>query len=317
MDRLSLTVDIEWQSVFRLLATLFLFCPIAPASDAYLFAYFKDPGKSGVFYAISQDGYRWTPVRAGQAITSPDHSGELMRDPHIARGPDGMYHMIWTWEWHTQRMGHATSRDLVSWSPHEEIPAMAGVPGTRNVWAPELYWDKAGSEWLLIWSSTVEGRFPETMSGGEQGNNHRIYSMTTRDFKTFSEPRLFFDPGYEVIDATILEDGAKFYLVFKDERRYPLSKFLLLAEGKTLRGPWSAPGKPFTESWSEGPSILKIAGGYIVYYDHYRDPRGYRAAYSTDLQTWRDVTDRMSFPPDAKHGCFLRLTAAEAAKLLH
>ena len=238
-----------------------------------------------------------------------------MRDPHIARGPDGTYHMVWTWDWRTQRLGHATSRDLKTWSAHQEIPTMANVPGTMNVWAPELYWDKAKSEWLIIWSSTVTGRFPETLSGGEQGLNHRIYYMTTRDFETFSEPQVFFNPGYEVIDATLLEDASKYYLVFKDERKNPLKKFLLASEGPTLRGPWSTPGEPFTDSWSEGPSALKIGGEYVVYYDHYRDPRGYRATISKDLKTWQDVTSKMSFPPDAKHGCFLRLTAPEAVKL--
>lgn len=298
------------------IAAFFLFLsPALFAADTYLFAYFKDPGKSGVFYATSPDGYRWTAINGGNPITVPDHAGELMRDPHIARAPGGAYHMVWTWDWRTQRIGHATSPDLKTWSAHQEIPVMADVPGTMNVWAPELYWDKAKSEWLIIWSSTVTGRFPETLSGGENGLNHRIYFMTTRDFQTFSKPEIFFNPGYEVIDATLLEDGPKYYLVFKDERRYPLRKWLLLSEGPTLRGPWSSPGEPITDSWSEGPSMLKIGSEYIVYYDHYRDPRGYRAKASTDLKTWRDVTDRMTFPLEAKHGCFLRLTAQEAAKL--
>ncbi len=297
------------------IAAALLLSQVLWGGDVFLFAYFKEPAKSGVFYATSPDGYRWTPINGGQPVTKPDHPDELMRDPYIARGPDGVFHMVWTWEWRTLRIGHATSADLKSWSAHQEIPVMRDVAGARNVWAPELYWDKARSEWLIIWSSTVDGRFPETLSGGEQGNNHRIYSMTTRDFKTFSEPRLFFEPGYEVIDATLLEDGAKYRLIFKDERRYPLRKVLLASEGPTLRGPWSAPGEPFTESWSEGPSVLKIGGEYIVYYDHYRDPRGYRAASTRDWKEWRDVTAQMSFPPGAKHGCFLRLTGQEAARL--
>ena len=36
-------------------------------------------------------------------------------------------------------------------------------------------------------------------------------------------------------------------------------------------------------SWSEGPSVVKVNNDYIVYYDHYRDPKRYEAARSADL----------------------------------
>jgi len=41
---------------------------------------------------------------------------------------------------------------------------------------------------------------------GEEGLNHRIYGTTTRDFWTFSPTRLFYEPGFNVIDATIVRD---------------------------------------------------------------------------------------------------------------
>jgi sucrose-6-phosphate hydrolase SacC (GH32 family) len=102
-----------------------------------------------------------------------------MRDPHIARGPDGTFHMVWTWEWRVKTIGHATSRDLVTWSKQQEIPLMANVPGTANTWAPEIYWIATKSKWLLVWSSVVEGK--------HKGN--RIYSSLTSDFKTSRRPR--------------------------------------------------------------------------------------------------------------------------------
>ncbi len=103
-----------------------------------------------------------------------------MRDPFLTRGPDREFHMVWTWGWHTQSIGYAHSPDLVHWSEQREIPLMAA---TKNTWAPEIYWDKSRSQWLIIWSSAI---------GGRQSGN-RIYNAMTPDFRTFSKPELFFD----------------------------------------------------------------------------------------------------------------------------
>jgi hypothetical protein len=288
--------------------------PLLLASH-FLFVYFEGRGASGVYYALSRDGYQWAPLNGGQPWLKPEHPGELMRDPFVARGPDGVFHMVWTWEWNTPRLGYASSPDLVRWSAQREIPVMPGVAGVRNVWAPEVYWDRRNSRWMLIWSTTIEGRFPETLGTVLSGGNHRIYSMTTRDFREFSEPRLFFDPGYPVIDATILEAKGRFYLIFKDERDKPLRKQMLIASGPTIEGPWSDLAGPFTENWTEGPSALRVGRDYLVYFDHYRAPLHYGAARSRDLKNWTIVSPRMKFPPGAKHGGFLRLTSREAARL--
>jgi len=285
------------------------------AADTFLFVYFENPGKTGVYYALSQDGYHWNPLNGGKPWLKPEQPGELMRDPFIAHGPDGLFHMVWTWEWRTPRMGYANSKDLVHWSQQREIPVMAGVAGVRNVWAPEVYWDRKNSRWMLIWSTTVDGRFPETLGTVAGGGNHRIYSMTTRDFRQFSEPKVFFDPGYPVIDATILETKGRFCLIFKDERDKPVKKQMLIASGPGVEGPWSNIVGPFTESWTEGPSALRIGRDYLVYFDHYRAPLYYGAVRSRDLKNWTDVSNKMKFPAGAKHGGFLRITAREAARL--
>ncbi len=283
--------------------------------DSFLFVYFEGPGKTGVYYALSRDGYNWSPLNGGKAWLRPEKPGELMRDPFIARGPDGLFHMVWTWEWNTPRMGYANSKDLVHWSEQREIPVMAGLAGVRNVWAPEVYWDKRNSRWLLIWSTTIDGRFPETLGTVKSGGNHRIYSMTTRDFRKFSEPKVFFDPGYPVIDATILEAKGKFHLIFKDERDTPVRKQMLIAGGASIEGPWSNIAGPLTESWTEGPSALRVGRDYVIYFDHYRAPLHYGAVRSRDLKNWTPVSDRMKFPAGAKHGGFLRISASETLRL--
>jgi hypothetical protein len=277
----------------------------ARAAEPMVFAYFKEPANMGVFFATSTDGYRWQAQNEGKPWLPPQFPGELMRDPFLTRGPDGEFHMVWTWAWRGTSIGYAHSPDLVHWSDQQEIPLMAGTPGAGNTWAPEIYWDGRQSKWLIIWSSTVAG----------QHDGNRIYSTLTSDFKTFSQPRIFFDPGYWVIDATILETRGKYYLVFKDERADPLKKFIQMAEGDTLQGPWRKIGPALTESWSEGPSAIQVGSEYLIYYDHYRDPRRYEAIRSSDLVHWTSVTDRMQLPEHAKHGSFLKITAEELSRL--
>ena len=277
-----------------------------PAADSYLFAYFKEPANMGVFFAVSDDAYHWRTLNSGRPWIGIEHANELIRDPFIARAPDGEFHMVWTWAWRGTSIGYAHSRDLVHWSEQREIPLMASTPGTRNTWAPEIYWDAAKSQWMVLFSSTVEGK--------HEGN--RLYSAWTKDFREFTAPALFFDPGYVVIDATILHTRDRYYMVFKDEREKPeLRRCLRIAESASLTGPWTNVGEPLTEAWSEGPSILPVGSEYLLYFDHYRDPKRYQALRSTDLKSWSSVTGRMTLPPDAKHGTFLAITAAERDRL--
>jgi hypothetical protein len=279
------------------------------AKDYFLFAYFKEPAKTGVYYAMSTDGYRWDPLNGGDPVLAPQFPDELTRDIFITRGPDRQFHAVWTWGWRKLSIGYAHSSDLVHWSDQREVPLMAEIRGTVHTWAPEIYWDKSKAQWLVIWSSIADG-----------STRNRIYCSFTGDFVKFTRPAVFFDPGYDVIDATILETRGRCYLVFKDQTKMPLRFQLRLAQGPTLEGPWSNIGDTFTESWSEGPSALKIGRDYFIYYDHYRSvpesqTKRYEAVRSSDLQKWISINGQISFPQDCKHGSFLKLTRREAERL--
>jgi hypothetical protein len=275
---------------------------------AWLFIYFKEPGSQGIYFALSRDGYHYTPLNDGQPWIAPAQSGELMRDVFLTRGPDSLFHMVWTWNWHGNSLGYATSPDLLSWSTQQQIPIMADFPETSNVWAPESYWDGIKHRWLLIWSSS--------MKDSQTGN--RIWFSLTPDFQNFSKPAIFFDPGYVTIDATIFRARTGPYrLVFKQQTYDPLTFQERVATGPTLEGPWSDVSGPINESWSEGPSAIQIGNRYIVFYDHYRAPRArYEAVVTTDWKHWQDVTAQTSLPPFSKHGSFLRITDDEAVRLL-
>lgn len=299
---------------------VFLAAAHAAAADWYLFSSFRGNGEDGLHLALSSDGYNWKPLAGDASWFKQQHQDELMRDPFLTRGPDGTWHLLWTYTWYRDaeglRIGHATSSDLIRWTEQPHIPVLANEPTARNAWAPEMSWDAGNGRWLIYWATTIPGRFPDADPKAENALNHRMYSMTTRDFREFSPARLFYDPGFNVIDATILplEDG-RFMMVLKDERREPLKKNLRLAFAKELAGPYTGLTGPITGDWVEGPSTIKIGADYFIYFDHYSRPQHYGAVRSRDLKHWEDVTAKMSFPPGQRHGTVVRISETEAQRL--
>jgi hypothetical protein len=281
----------------------------APPQACYLFASFRGNGEDGLHLAWSRDGHKWTALGGDKSFLRPTIGDDrLMRDPCVRRGPDGRFHMVWTTGWRDRIIGYASSRDLVHWSAQRAIPVMSDELTAHNAWAPELFYDEAKGEWLIFWSTTIPGRFPETDKTGDDGWNHRIYFCTTKDFQAFTETGLFFDGGFNVIDATILKAEGRFYLVVKDETAKPARKNLRLASAASPRGPWAGVSEPFTIAWVEGPSAIRIGQEYFVYFDHYAPPQYYGAVKSKDLKTWVDVSKEMSFPPGCRHGTVLEVS---------
>jgi alpha-galactosidase len=282
----------------------------------YLFSYFVRNGEDGLHLAWSRDGYRWEELLHGRSFLEPKvGESKLMRDPCLLQGPEGTFHMVWTTAWNGKTIGHASSADLIHWSDQAAIEVMGGEPASLNCWAPEITWDARKEQFLIFWASTVTNRFIETAGQSEDHYNHRFYFTTTKDFTTFAPARVLYDPGFSAIDATILAANSRFYLIFKDETLTPPRKQLRMAASENPDGPYGPPGPAFTGPWVEGPTALRIGDDFIVYYDCYRDQR-YGAMRSKDLQNWEDVTERLSMPPEARHGSVLAVPGRIIAGLV-
>ena len=274
-----------------------------------LFSFFRDNGQDGLFLAWSADGLTWSELKPpSKSFLQPAVGGKLMRDPCLALGPDGEFRMVWTTGWgKPPAIGYAHSRDLLTWSEQQAMPVMSHEPEARNAWAPELFYDAAQRRWLVFWSSTIPGRFAETARMGDDGWNHRIYYTATTDFEVFTPTKLFFDGGFNVIDATLLQARGKFHLIVKDETLKPAKKHLRLASSDRPEGPFGAAGPAFTTNWVEGPSAVQLGDECYIYFDHYAKPQYYGATKSRDLQHWQDISDRMHFPRGARHGTVLKV----------
>ncbi|CAN5362257.1 hypothetical protein BH23BAC1_BH23BAC1_51680 [soil metagenome] len=310
------------QLIYFLLAIFYSFSSfnalifIDPERDKiFLFSYFKENG-DGLHLAYRIDGYNWQALKNDSIFLTPTAGKDkLMRDPCIIRGGDGRFHMVWTVSWNERGIGYAVSDDLINWSEQKYIPVMEHEPDARNSWAPEITYDDDSKEYMIYWATTITGLYPETQSQEENAYNHRIYYVTTKDFDSFSSTRLLYEPGFNVIDATIVKDGSDFIMFLKDETCEPAQKNIKMARSKNLTGPYSSASKPITSNyWAEGPTFLKLDDSWIVYFDKYRDHK-MGAVKSTDLKNWTDISDKISFPAGMRHGSIFKVNKEEFERL--
>lgn len=278
----------------------------------YLFSYFTGNGEDGLHLAYSTDGIKWENLKDGASFLTPQiGKDKLMRDPSIVQDDEGTFHMVWTTGWWDQGIGYASSKDLVEWSEQEVIPVMDKFEDTKNSWAPELFYDATDKTFYIFWASTIPGAFPDIAdSETEKGLNHRQYYVTTKDFKEFGETKLYFEPGFSVIDGAILKKDNTFHLFVKNENPQPAEKNIRFTSNNK---PYDFPttvSEPITGGyWAEGPSPLLVGDTVYVYFDKYIDHK-YGAVRSVDMKAWEDVSDKISFPAEVKHGTAFTITKA-------
>ena len=284
--------------------TVLLLSMGAQAKDIYVSTSFHEPANEGLRFIYSYDGLRWDSIQ-GVFLRPEVGTQKVMRDPSVVQGPDGTFHLVWTSSWRGDRgFGYSSSKDLIHWTPQRFIPTGMDTT-TVNTWAPELFYDDVKRQFLIVWASCVPGRFPDYQEDAK--NNHRLYYMTTRDFRRFSEAKLFYDPGFSVIDATIVKQSARlspltthpYVMVLKDNSR-PMRN-LKVAFADSPYGPWSEASEPFTWNFTEGPSTARVGDWWYIYYDSYQ--HGIYGAHRTkDFKTFQDQTGAVSFPVGHKHG---------------
>lgn len=295
---------------FTLLIVLAASLLFSCKKEAYLFTSFREPATDGLHLAYSNDGYHWNNL--GGSYLKPEVGGKLMRDPSIARGKDGTFHLVWTTNWKGDKgFGYASSKDLVHLSDQRFIPVMEHEPEVVNVWAPEIFYDDENRRFIIIWASTIPFKYPKGEE--DERNNHRMYYVTTKDFKAFSKATLFLDPGFSVIDAVIVKQAKrKYVLVLKDNTRK--QRNIKVAFADNALGPYQNVSEPFTGFLTEGPTVTKAGDDWLIYFDQYRD-KTYGAVSTRDFKTFDSVSHKISVPAGHKHGTIIRIDAKTLKKL--
>jgi len=193
----------------------------------YLFAYFPYAGVKDerIYFGISEDGLNFEALNDSKPVLESVLGTHGLRDPFIIRSPEGdRFFLIATdltvagieqdgvnypgMSWgDNQRIGSKSimiweSTDLVNWSEQRMVEVAAEEAGCT--WAPEAYWDDATGQYAVFWASMVDGE-------------HNLYMATTRDFYTFSEPKVWIDENGSVIDTTVIKAGEYYYRYTKNE----------------------------------------------------------------------------------------------------
>lgn len=282
------------------------------SKQAYLFTSFREPATAGLYLASSEDGYHWKDL-GGPYLKPEAGKSKIMRDPSIVKGKNDVYHMVWTTDWKGgDGFGYASSQDLIHWSEQQYIHVMKNEPEVVNVWAPEIFYDDEQDQYIIIWASTIPFRYAKGQE--EEKNNHRMYYVTTKDFKTFSDTKLFFEPGFSVIDCVLLKRAKNDYvLVLKDNTR-PMRN-IKVAFGKTPLGPFENISEPLTAYLSEGPTVLKKDNDWLIYYDNY-GAKNYQAIRTSDFKNFENVSSKIQLPEGHKHGTITTISKKKLKKLI-
>lgn len=302
----------------------------------YLFAHFKEkntPDGEQVYFGISKDGYNWEQVNDGNPILTSTLGEKGCRDIEIARLHTGGFVIITTdlsiayrmdeqyrvdWQ-KVNRTGSKCLRiwktdDLVNFS--EEKLIHMGRDDFGCLWAPEVFFDEENEEYLIHWGSTVE----------EDNFSHMsIYCSTTKDFETFSKPKLYFTKDNEILDSHIVKVGDTYHLFYKNADKPPMN---MHATSKSLYGPYENDGK--FQSLMEGlgnagayeaPTTLTLPDGrwclLIDFFGCEKEKMGYVPFISPEpgSNDFVRCDELFSFPYGFKHGGVIEITDEEYERL--
>lgn len=302
-------------------------------SGAYLFAYFRNDAKStngeNVFYAVSKDGYNYEALNGGVPVASASQGTGHSRDPYIMKAQDGAeykYYMVATDANTTNNYNNTGlhtwgSNDLITWdelaNPQFATDKGGGSKTITNMcWAPEAIWDPVAGKYMVY--------FATNEADSAANESAKIYYSYTADFRTFTEKKVLFDPGYGVIDADITPYGNGYVMLYKKEASSGTGAKKVWYTFKTGKSPSNSDGEydaanakifeSVSNTQAEGPQVFPISGtsSYGVLVDYFSDG-GFGFSYTSDFESYSKISaDNCSINHlNPSHGCIIPISDME------
>ncbi|MDQ0112203.1 glycoside hydrolase [Paenibacillus harenae] len=297
----------------------------------YLFSYFTGEGTPDgeqVYFALSEgnDPLHWKELNGGKPVLTSTLGEKGVRDPFLIRSPEGdKFYMIATdlkingdWNWdRAQRQGSRSiivweSNDLLSWSEPRRVEVSPEEAG--NTWAPEAFYDETTDEYVVFWASKL---FADESHAGDA--HQKIMYSKTRDFRTFSEPQVYMDFGYSIIDTTMIAHKGNIYRFTKDERdNQSASPYGKTVFQEVLGSVFDSGNRIIKEGVGglkgvEGPTVFKsnTEQKWYLFADEFGS-RGYVPLETTDLASgvWTLSPD-YDLPSSPRHGTVIPITKSE------
>jgi hypothetical protein len=328
-------------------------CPAYEKEDkdmyAYLYAHMSSQGEY-TGYALSRYGQHWQAMLDGKEVfdTKANTITGGMRDAYVLRRENGGFMLAGTdmtsrlgWE-SNHIMDLMLSPDLVHWTKNvkidlespENLKAVSQVPEIqaaihRNItaeemtaaWAPQIIYDPQTKTYVIYYSVGYRVKFKDKKYN--RLNYHRtFYQLIDEDLNILTEPRLYFDPGYDIIDDDIVWNDLdkQYVMIFKCEQTKGFdratAKQLVPAKGAKGTTVWTVtPGYHLDENNEniEGPTQWRPMGSdrwklaYINYQHGYvykvRDYDEHNLNHSAPIMLGGNVR--------AQHGSIVKITREE------
>jgi hypothetical protein len=179
--------------------------------------------------SVGNDPTRWVAVNGGRPVLESTQGMHGVRDPSIVRAPEGdRFYLVATdlnvdgrahgwqgWDWAQSGASRSIevweSTDLRTWSAHRHVRVAPDEAGMT--FAPEAIWDESIGAYVVYWTSSMYA--PGTHFTTDRADparrlpltrNRTLYA-TTRDFVTFTPPRVMIDrPDHGTLDAVVIRD---------------------------------------------------------------------------------------------------------------
>ena len=315
----------------------------------YLFVHFIDAEENGTkeqtYFSVSKDGLHWEDLNKSRPVLTSTIGESGLRDHYIARSAEGdHFYMVATdlsiannpngaetWKRSGSDGSHGIvvweSDNLADWSEPwfaEIAPENAGC-----TWAPEFIYDERTKEYVVYWSATTL-KADENEAVTEEYENHAIYYCKTRDFRTFTETKLYHkeDGVQKIIDSTMIEHDGVYYRYTKNE----VSSKIVIDRSDAVLGDFTKISSdtltnqlPAAQGPVEGPIIFKLnertAEGkeqWCLMADRFARGRGYYPLVTDDLASgeFRMLDDsEFSMPGKYRHGYVMPVTEEEYTAL--
>ncbi|MBR5438422.1 MAG: glycoside hydrolase family 43 protein [Clostridia bacterium] len=284
----------------------------------YLFVYFvgNGEGEERIHFAVSEDGYNFTPLNNNEAVITQHKGKKCVRDPYILKGQDGFYYIVGTdmkceegWE-----SNHALvtwkSKNLIEWTDETIIDIKdigEKYKNTTRAWAPQALWHEEKQTYMLYWAHSTK-----------EHNTAGMYYAFTDDFKTITEPQKMYCRDIHTIDGDIIynKKNGKYYLYFKHDEDQTIAYVL----SDKPEGPYE--DKPVVVSVApsgvEGSEMYNINGTdiWVMVMDEYGKGRFFMQQ-TEDFETYLPVNKEdyfMDFGP--RHGSICSISDEEYEALV-
>ncbi|RDY33310.1 alpha-L-arabinofuranosidase [Lachnotalea glycerini] len=282
--------------------------------SAYVMGYFKEtPNGSGnspnLYLAVSKDGLNWTPLNQNNYVLKPTEGTGYLRDPFFLRKQDGTFVIVATDNWNSEYIHIWDSANLTDFT-NERLVRM-NTSG-MHAWAPETFYDASKGQYAVIWSGNTD--------------RNRIYVNYTKDFVNFTSPKVYFDPGFSVIDGHMeVNVNGYNYLYYKSEKDFKLygTKSTSLESGSFNSNTYtSGYGPNISGSHIEAPIIMKslTSNTWWLWGDSYNPVNAVFYAWQTNDLTSNSWTaiDRKDYnaPLNSKHATIAAITLTEYNNLI-